>query len=99
MAASFSQNNRVSSDYITTTTMTCDANYPTGGYPVTPGMFGDGVTIDDIVPIAQSNQFAAEYVSATQSIKILQDPGTGLAEVVGTTDLHTLLVQLLVFGR
>ena|SRR5579884_1465490 len=100
MTASMQTNARnVAQDYITTATMTCDNNYQPGGYAVTPQSFGDSVSIDDIVPIAQSASYVAEYVAATSSIRIMQDTGSGLVEVPANTDLHTLTVQLLIFGR
>jgi hypothetical protein len=99
MAAGFTPTNRVSADYVGVTTMSCDTAYPTGGYPVTPSQFGFGVSIDDMIPIAQSASYVAEWVAATQSIRVLQDTGSGLVEVPNNTDLHTLNVQLLVFGR
>lgn len=99
MSASFGQMNRVSADYLLSTTMTCDNNYQTGGYQVTPGTFGFGVSIDDVFPLAQSATLIAEWVAATSSIRISQDSGSGLVEVTPGTDLHTLNVLLLAFGR
>ena len=94
-----SSNRAMAEDYIGTALVQCDANYPVGGYPMTPQLLGLNDAIDDVVPIAQSATYVAEWVASTQSLKILQDPGTGIAEVGGGTNLSTLIVQLVFFGR
>jgi|SRR5579884_277846 len=100
MAASFQSGVRnLSQDYMTTSLMTCDANYQTGGYPALPSSFGDSDNIDEIIPICQNPNYSAIYNKSTGNIQILQDPGTGLAEVAPGTNLSTITVQLLVFGR
>ena len=99
MAASFTTSSRTPmADYIAVATMTCDTAYPSGGYLVTPATFGLSETIDDIVAIAQSATLLAEYVAATGAIRILMDTGSGLVENT-TSEIHTLTVLLLVFGR
>lgn len=91
----------VSSDYITVAQMTCDNNYQTNGYPLLPTDVGDGVSIDDVVPIALSATLVADWNTSVSPpcVRISADSGSGLVEENQGTDLHTLVVTLLIFGR
>lgn len=99
MAASFSSFSRKDADYVSKATMTCDSSYPTGGYAVAPGVFGNTLGISDVIPIAQSTTYLATWNAGTACVQILEDTGSGLVEVPNATDLHTLTVILLGWGR
>lgn len=99
MAASFDSFFRLDGVYIATNSMTCDASYVLGGYAVPLSSEGLSLKIHDLIPIAQSVSYVAIWNKTTSCVQILQDTGSGLVEVPAMTDLHTLVVKLLVFGE
>lgn len=99
MALSFGASTRAGADYVNTSTVTCDSSYPTGGYAILPAQFGFNLRIDDIMANAQSSSYIPVWNQATQSLMIMQDTGSGLVQVPGSTNLSTLVIQLLALGE
>ena len=64
-------------------------------------MFGLSVALDEVLPITLASTYVADinWQSGVPYLRVSQDTGSGLIEVPNTTDIHTLQVTLLLFGR
>jgi hypothetical protein len=90
----------VPSDYLAHVQLTGDANsYTTGGFQFGLPDFQLSDSLDDLICIEQSGLYVVEWNPATLQLKVLTDPGTGLAEVANNGSTAGLIVDLFAFGR
>ena len=90
----------VPTGYLAHVQLTGDANtYPTGGFPITLGMFGFVDSIADLIATVSGGAFTVEWVPSTSSLRVLTDPGTGLAEVGNGGSTSGLQVDMYAFGE
>ena len=90
----------VPSDYLSHVQLTGDSNsYTTGGFQFGLSDFQLQDSIDDMIVIEQSGLFVVEWIPSTLQLKVLQDPGTGLAEIANNGSTAGLIVDLYAFGR
>lgn len=82
-------------------TVTPDNNYPTGGYPITPAMFGLSI-IKFIIADTSDNGSGAyvipKYRYAAGKLQYVTITAGALAEVNNGTDLSLYASRLLIFG-
>lgn len=77
-----------------------DANtYATGGFVLSPASFGFVDSYDDVWAVVSGGAYMVEWVGGTNSLKVLTDPGSGLAEVGNGGSTAGLQVDLYAFGR
>lgn len=90
----------VPTGYLSHTQLTGDSNtYTTGGFAINPAMFQFVDSIDDLIAVVSAGAFVVEWVPSTSSLKVLNDPGTGLAEVANGGSTSGLQVDMYAFGR
>jgi hypothetical protein len=90
----------VPTGYLAHIQLTGDANtYTTGGFLVGLAPFQFVDSIDDCILVEQSGLYAVEWVPATNALRVLVDPGTGLAEVANGGSTAGLVVDIYAFGR
>lgn len=92
---------RVEGDHrVTCANVTLDSSYPTGGESVTPAQLGLEAVDYAIVNVKSVggtvNVANASYDAATSKIKVHDETP---AEVANTSDLSTLVVQIVAFGH
>ena len=77
-----------------------DSNtYQTGGFQLSPQSFGFADSYDDVWAIVSGGAYVVEWVPTTNSLRVLTDPGSGLAEVANAGSTAGLQVDLFAFGR
>lgn len=77
-----------------------DSNtYVTGGFPITLAMFGFVDSIQDLIAVVSAGAFVVEWVPGTSSLRVLNDPGTGLAEIANNGSTSGLQVDMYAFGE
>lgn len=77
-----------------------DANtYTTGGFAVSPADFGFVDSYDEVIAVVSQGNFVVEWIPSTNSLRVQNDPGTGLAEVANGGSTAALQVDLYAFGR
>lgn len=90
----------VPSDYLAHVQLTGDSNsYTTGGFQMLLSDFSLQESIDDMVVIEQSGLYVVEWNPGSLLLKVLQDPGSGLAEIANNGSTTGLIVDLFAFGR
>ena len=90
----------VPTGYFAHTQLTGDANtYATGGFPITLAMFQFVNVIQDLIAVVSAGAFVVEWVPSTSSLRVLTDPGTGLAEVSNGGSTAGLQVEMYAFGE
>lgn len=90
----------VPTGYLSHVQLQGDANtYQTGGFPLTPAMFQFVDSIADLWAVVSAGAFVVEWVPSTSSLRVLTDPGTGLAEVGNGGSTAGLQVDMYAFGE
>lgn len=74
------------------------ADYPAGGYPYTPALFGLS-TVDWILPGQRAKGYLVTIDYDNKKIQVWTSAGGALAEVAAATDLSGLALDVLVKGR
>lgn len=85
-------------DYTVVTTAGFDTSYPSGGYVLTPSMFGFSERIDAVIAIFQGIGYVALWNATNGSIELLADTGSGLVQVTGGTNMSAYSAVLIAFG-
>lgn len=85
--------------YLIAGDLALDNAYPTGGYAVTPALFGHRSTITTIDTAVTTNGFISSYVPSTKKIKFFKVGAAGALTECGTTDLNGDAVRLHITGK
>lgn len=95
MAATIVTNKRTKMQamYVAVADVTGDDSYPTGGYPITPAIFG--LTTFDTVLVPSSSGYTANYNAATGKIVVYASANTQVANAV---DLSAVTFRILAMG-
>ncbi|MGH7744114.1 MAG: hypothetical protein ACREQ5_04745 [Candidatus Dormibacteria bacterium] len=86
-------------DKVFLASISCDASYPTGGYSVNPYLFGLNLIKFIIVPAALVPGGVVAYLIWNETTNLLQAFNQTGAEIANTTDLHTVIVSVIIFGH
>ena len=90
----------VPTGYLSHVQLTGDANsYTTNGFTFSLADFGFVDSFDEIIAIERSGLYTIDVDIANMLLKVLVDPGTGLAEVANGGSTAGLVVDLWAFGR
>jgi hypothetical protein len=89
------------SRYIIAGDLTLDNSYPTGGYAVTPALFGHRNAITSIDTTATVGGYTLLYIPSTAKVKVFRNGAINspMAEVPNTTDLSAEVARLHVTGK
>lgn len=95
MAATIVANKRTKmlAVYAVIADVTGDASYPTGGYAITPAIFG--LTTFDFVLVPSAKGYGANYNDATGKIVVYASAGT---EVTAATNLSAVTFRIMAMG-
>ena len=87
------------SRYIIAGDLALDNAYPTGGYAVTPALFGHRNAITSVDTTISTGGFLAVYVPSTLKIKFFKVGSAGALTECATTDLNADTIRLHVTGK
>lgn len=95
MAATIVANKRTKmlAVYVVIADITGDTSYPTGGYAITPAVFG--LTTFDFVLVPSANGYGATYNATTGKIVVYASANT---EVTAATNLSAITFRVMAMG-
>jgi hypothetical protein len=103
MAVSFNRLTKRASGsrYIIAGDLTLDNSYPTGGYAVTPALFGHRNSVTSIDTTVTAGGYTLLFVPSTSKVKAFRVGAINspLAEVPNATDLSAEVARLHVTGK
>jgi hypothetical protein len=87
------------SRYIIAGDLALDNSYPTGGYAVTPALFGHRNSVTSIDTTISTGGFLAVFVPPTSKLKFFKVGAAGALTECATTDLNTDTIRIHVTGK
>lgn len=87
------------SRYIIAGDLALDNAYPTGGYAVTPALFGHRNSVTSIDTTISAGGFLAVFVPSTNKLKFFKVGSAGPLTEVASTDLNADTIRIHVTGK